>query len=867
MATPESQVMQFEPPPSDVTDTDDGGAIVSMGEEQVQETYEFYDNIVDKFSEEVLTKFATTLQDAIKRDKEARKRRDKEYAEAIKRTGLGKEAPGGAEFTGASRAVHPMLTEASVDYSARAIKELMPPDGPVKSYIPGENITPERLQKADRVKAYMNWQFLKQMKEFRPELEQLLPQLSLSGSQYIRLTPDWSKMKKRPVPMYVPQDQISIPYSASNFYTAQRQTYHEPITKMEFEDRVRDGMYRDISPLVNAQMPEETEAKKASDKVEGKSDSDFYNEDGLRVVHEISCSVDFDHIEMDKDSIAGVEELGDGNVPYLISLDDSTNKIVAIVRNWEQEDEYQERMQWIVEFGFIPWRGAYSIGLGQMIGSLSGAATGALRALLDSAHVNNIPTAIRLKGSNFMGQTKTEIQATQIAEIDGGVAGDDIRKLLMPLPFNPPSPVLFQLLTFCVDAGKGVVRTTFEQLSEQNPNMPVGTTLAMIEEGMQVMSAIHLRTYHAMTMVIEILYRINKMYVTDDEMLDELGELLAYRDDFQGPMDVVPTADPQVFSDVQRLAQLQIVADRAAAMPELYNQRAVEKRLLERTKIPNPDELLIPEEVPQNQNAVNENAAMSLGRPVSAFPDQEHLAHLQVHVDYLMSVEFGQNPVIAPVFMPMVLEHIKEHMVLWYVNSNYELIMDATESDDDGMREIMQDQDPATRKELSKTLASASEMVMERSSEVFKQIPQIIQQTQQALQQFQPQPPQIPVDPNQAAETERRAADDQQTAEFKRIELQQDGQIEFAKLSAKEREQAVEAAQEEAKVAMERAVRLEELMLTERAEDERIATKLASDERRNTQDNLTALQITAAELEAGNKSNLSTGTGINPSGR
>ncbi len=855
MATPE-EVMQFEPSQSDVTDTDDGGAIVKMGEERgesAEETYEFYDNIVDKFSEEVLTKLATTLEEAIKRDKEARKKRDKEYAEAVKRTGLGHEAPGGAEFTGASRAVHPMLTEASVDYSARAIKELMPPDGPVKSYIPGDNITPDRLKKADRVKAYMNWQFLKQMKEFRPELEQLLPQLSLSGSQYIRLTPDWSKRKKRPVPMYVPQDQVSIPYAASNFYTAQRQSYHELITKMEFEDRVKDGMYRDISPLVNAQIPEQTDAQKATDKVEGKEEHDFYNEDGLRVVHEISCNVNFE----EEEDLAYA-------VPYLISMDEPTKKIVAVVRNWEQEDEYQERMQWMVEFGFIPWRGAYSIGLGQMIGSLAGAATGALRALLDSAHVNNIPTAIRLKGANFMGQTKTEIQATEIAEIDGGIAGDDIRKLLMPLPFNPPSPVLFQLLGFCVDAGRGVVRTTFEKLSDQNANMPVGTTLAMIEEGMQVMSAIHLRSYHSMTMVIEILYRINKMYVTDDEMLDELGELLAYRDDFQGPMDVVPTADPQVFSDVQRLAQLQIVADRAATMPDLYNQRVVEKRLLERTKIPNPDELLIPEDLPQNQNAVNENAAMSLGRPVAAFPDQEHLAHLQVHIDYLMSVEFGQSPIIAPAFMPAVLEHVKEHMVLWYINSNYELMMEATESDDEGMRMIMEEQDPATRKELSKTLAAASGTIMERSAEVFKQMPEIIQQTMQALQQFQPQPPQMPLDPNAQAETARKTQDDAQTQEFKRIELQQEGQVEFAKLSAEEREQAVEAAMAEAEQAQKRAARLEELMLTERAEDERIATKLASDERRNTQDNLTALQITAAELEAGNKSNLSTGTGINP---
>lgn len=859
MATPEGQVMQFDQVPNEVTDTDDGGAIVKISdEESIEQTYAFYDNIVDKFSDEELTTLATQLHDAIERDKKSREKRDKEYAEAIKRTGLGKEAPGGAEFQGASKAVHPMLTEASVDYSARAVKELMPPDGPVKTYIPGENVTPERFQKADRVKNYMNWQFLKQMAEFRPELEQLLPQLALSGSQYMRLTPDWSKRKTRPVPLYVPQDQVSIPYSASNFYTAERQTYHEKITKLEFESRVKDGMYKDITPLVQGQMPEETAAQKATDKVEGKEVYDYYNEDGLREVHEISVSC---HLE-DECEIA----------PYLISLDEPTKKIVAVVRNWEEDDEYFERMQWMVEFPFVPWRGAYSVGLGQMIGSLSGAATGALRALLDSAHVNNIPTAIRLKGANFMGQTKSEIQATQIAEIDGGIAGDDIRKLLMPLPFNPPSPVLFQLLGFCVDAGRGVVRTTFETLTDQQPNMPVGTTLALIEEGMQVMSAIHLRTYHSMTKVIEILHRIDKMYITDDEIHDDLGELIAYRDDFQGPMDIVPTADPQVFSDVQRLAQLQIVADRASQLPELYNQRIVEKRLLERTKIPNPDELLIPEQKPEDMNAVNENTAMSLQRPVAAFPEQDHMAHLKVHIDFLLNPMFGQLPTIAPNFIPAVLEHIKEHLVLWYVNENYELLQLGADTDEEGMRMIMEEQDAETRKELDRTLAAASNTVMQRSTEVFQQLPDIINQALQMMQQFaEGQQPQIPVDPNQQAETARRAQADQlraqsdaQKDETKRLEIQAKTEVEFTKLSADEREQAVDAAREEAKMAAERASRLEELLVKERAEDERAAAKILSDERRNTQDNLTALQITAAELEAGNKSDLETGTGINP---
>jgi hypothetical protein len=354
------------------------------------------------------------------------------------------------------------------------------------------------------------------------------------------------------------------------------------------------------------------------------------------------------------------------------------------------------------------------------------------------------------------------------------------------------------------------------------------------------------------------------MYITDDEVKDEVGELLAYREDFQGPMDVVPTADPQVFSDVQRLAQLQIVADRASALPDLYNRRVVEKRLLERTKIPNPDELLIPEDKPENQNAVNENAAMSLGQPTAAFPEQDHLAHLQVHLDYLLSPAFGQLPTIAPALMPAMLEHIKEHLVLWYVNANYELVMQAAQVDEQGMAEIMADQSPEAKKELNKVLAAASPMVMKRSQEVFEQIPDIVSQTIQVMQQFAPQPPPIPVDPNQQAETERKAADDQQKAELKRLEIQTDAEIDFAKLSQKEREEALETARQEAEQAASRAARLEELMLTERAEDERTAAKLLSDERRNTQDNMTALEIAAAELEAGNKTDLSTGTGINP---
>ena len=529
----EGEILDFPDLGEEIEDTDDGGAIIKVGpDEEEGASADFFDNIIGQFSLDELESLATNLFDDIERDKKSREKRDKQYAEAIKRTGLGKEAPGGADFQGSSQVVHPMLTEACVDFASRTIKELLPSNGPVKVFVPGKHPSSKRLDKAERKKTYMNWQFLVQMPDFRTELEQLLTQLPLGGSQYLRLV--WDARKKRPVPLSVPIDDIYLPYSATNFYTAERMTYVEHITAREFKSRREEGMYElDETMKLDSgtgQVPEQTEAAKATAKIEGKdNDGDSANEDGLRDVFEVTLEQELEE----------EYELA----PYRVTLDSDSRKVIAINRNWVEEDETKDNLFWIAEFQFVPWRGAYSIGLGQMIGSLSGAATGALRALLDSALINNMPTLLKLKGANFSGQSK-ELNICDVTEIEGGISGDDIRKLLMAVPFNPPSPVLFQLLGFLVEAGQGVVRTTFDRLAEQNPNMPVGTTLALIEEGMQVLSGIHLRLYHSMTYVLRILNRINQFYLEEETMVDEEDELLAYRADFDDPLDVVPVADP-----------------------------------------------------------------------------------------------------------------------------------------------------------------------------------------------------------------------------------------------------------------------------------------------------------------------------------
>ncbi len=859
MSEVEGTVEEFDDVPDKVTDTDDGGAIVEVSSDvPTRPNREWYENISDDLDDTNLEKLATRLLQDIERDRKSREQRDKDYEEAIKRTGLGKETPGGADFEGASKAVHPMLTQATVDFASRAIKELMPPNGPVKMYVPGENPDPARFQKGDRVKDYMNWQFLVQMKDFRTELEQLLTQLPLGGSQYLRLVYD--EQKKRPVPTYWPSDDVYIPYAASNFYTADRLTFVEHITEFEFEQRVRSKMYRDVGVTTATSQPEEqSRAQAATDKVEGKETVEPYNADGLRNEYEVMCYCD------------ELEE-GEGYAPYRITIDGASRKVVAVNRNWEENDETKDPLYWMIDFPFVPWRGAYSIGLGQMIGSLSGAATGALRALLDSAHMNNLPTLLRLKGANFSGQSK-ELNVAEVTEIEGGITGDDIRKLIMPIPFNPPSNVLMELLGFLTDAGRGMVQTTFEKLGDQTPDMPVGTTLALIEEGMTVFSAIHLRLFQSMDMVLRVLSRINRMYLDEEELKNDVGEVLAFRRDFDPPHDICPVADPQIFSDVQRMAQLQVIADRASQKPEVYNVKAVEKRILERTKIPNPDELLLPDDTPDEQNAVNENAAMTMGRPVAAFPDQDHLAHLQVHLDYMQSPALGQFPLIAQQYLPMVMQHIVEHMALYYVQYNIELLQASSGMDDDELAAMMRLRDPEVRKQLDKNLALQSQDVVPAVNEVLSGLIPIVQQGQEMLQQMQPEPPQPPADPNAMAAIEQeresdhlRDAREREKTQLTLVDRQEarehQSEMKFMELDAKQKEKALDDARTAAREADEYVARLEQIQTQEQAEDERTQMETASRELMNAEDNATAMTIAGVEAETKRETSIRSGEGI-----
>ena len=793
---------------SDVEENDDGSATVTLDEPDQAQNAEFYANLAEDMPNTDMMMISSQLLEFIERDKEARSLRDKQYEEGLRRTGLGDDAPGGADFQGASKVVHPMLTEACVDFSSRVIKELFPASGPVKEFIPGE-VTQPKLEKAKRKERFMNWQLTQQMVEFRPELEQLTTQVPLGGAQYLKLI--WDEQRNRPRSIFVPIDDVYLPYSATSYYTAERKTHVQYITRLEFERRVGTGMYRDIN-LVAPQEPELTGAAKANNKIEGREQTS-YNEDGLRTIFEIACYLDF--------------EDNFGLAPYLVTVDHTTKEILSIYRNWDPDDEQQEELVHMIEWPFVPWRGAYPIGLPHMIGSLSAAATGSLRALLDSAHINNFPGMLKLKGGSRGGQSD-RIEPTQVTEIEGGVGVDDVRKIAMAVPFNPPNAVLYQLLGFVTDAAKGVVQTTYEKLQDQNPNVPVGTTLAMIEQGMTVFSAIHARLHYAMAMTLKVLHRLNSKHIDDDYIQRVTGEEMCKAKDFQGPMDVIPVSDPNIFSDVQRAAQMQAIVQRAAAVPQLYDQRAVEERFLQGMKIPDYEPLLAKKPEPTELNAVNENLAMTLGRPAAAFPMQDHLAHLQVHLDFLQSPIFGMSQLIGPGLIPGMLQHVKEHMVYWYSLYIYEQTSKVVGVPLD---EFLGGKDNDVSAELDRTLAMASQRYMPEITQSLQGVPPVIQQAQQFLQQFAPKPPQ---DPTQVlmAETQRKAQADQAQAQFNQAKLQ----LEQARVS--------------------RETQLDQIKMRENM------AEVQSKVQMNTDDNTTAKELAVFEAEHGKHPHFTTGHGI-----
>ena len=745
----------------EIIEMDDGSVVVNyIPKSSPQESPEFYSNLAEVFDEGVLDTLASEYLDLIEVDKESRKQRDKQYEDGLRRTGLGKDAPGGATFDGASKVVHPIMAEACVDFAASSSKELLPPDGIVRSNIKGEA---DRLKEATAARKvdFLNWQLSEQVPEYRDEMEQLLTQLPLGGSQFLKWR--WESEQKRPTCEWVAIDNILLPWASTNFYTSPRVTEVQDITEDTYRQRVEQGIYRDLDNFEytsDAPLTDQTQSEKANAKIEGK-DEPSKNVDGLRRVYEITC-----FIRLDEDA-----ETEGQRAPYILTIDETSGKVLALYRNWECNDEKLEKLDWYVEFKFIPWRGAYAIGLPHLIGGLSAALTGALRALLDAAHINNSQTMLKLKGGRIGGQSD-RIEPTQVVEIEGAPGVDDVRKLAMPMPFNAPSSVLFNLLGWLTDAAKGVVSTAEEKIGEANNNMPVGTAQALIEQGAKVFSSIHARLHRSQAKSLAIVSRINHWYL--NEMDNQSGTEIQVRD-FAYNNDVRPVSDPNIFSETQRVAQNQALLQMAtSAPPGMFDIRAVYRRVLGQLKVPSIDEVLPNPMGAKESNPALENVSMTMGRPAAAYPDQDHISHIKIHLAYANDPAYGSNPVIGPTFAPNALEHIKQHLTLHYLQSMRSYVAQAS-----GGRDVLElNQEKPLTLESQQALALASQMVSQDSQQDLTQYVQQVQQLAQKVQQAKQmqQEAAAAADPTaqvilktQMAETERKAKEAQ-------AKMQQQGQ-------------------------------------------------------------------------------------------
>jgi chaperonin GroES len=745
---------------SEVEELPDGSAVVRMKTKTPEQDPDFYQNLAEEMSSYDLSSLAMEYMNFIDKDRQDREKRDKQYEDGLRRTGLGHDAPGGANFNGASKVVHPAMAEACVDFAARAIKEMFPPDGPVRTHIYGE-VTPEKTDRAERKRDYMNWQLTEQIEEFRDEQEQLLTQLPLGGSQFMKLWFD--EQKRRPCAEFVAIDNIMLPFSAANFYTAQRVSEIQYITQQEYDRRRASGLYIDTSVIRATETPDYSHSEKANAIIEGKKDGE--NIDGLRTVYHI-----YTWLELEDDAHS------DGELaPYILMIDEESNQTVGLYRNWEEGDETMTKLDWLIEFKFIPWRGAYAIGLPQLIGGLSAALTGALRALLDSAHINNAATLLKLKGAKVSGQSD-QVEVTQVMEIEAAPGIDDIKKIAMPMPFNPPSPVLFSLLGFLQDATKGVITTSEEKIADITSNAPVGTTQALIEQGATVFSAIHARLHDSQRRVLQVLGRINRWYLDDQRRGDMVADLEIEQSDFDRNSDVLPVSDPHIFSETQRMAQNQAVMAYMKEYPQLFDARAVVSRALKQMKVPNVGELMPSAIKPAEISAGDENAAMALGKSAFAYPRQDQLAHIQTHLAFALDPMLGSNPLIAQKYIPQALEHIKQHMMLWYTNQMNEYAVGGTDVN------LQKYKDSKDVKEIDQTVAAASEHVKMDAQQVFAKVTPALQQLGQMMQQFaQPKP--LPLDPESQAilqaslaETQRRSTRDQADIQLK----EQDQQVRIA---------------------------------------------------------------------------------------
>ena len=644
-------------PPDDLQIEDFGDDEVLIGDPELDIMQdvdsEFDSNLAEEISEKELKAKASSLIKMYEEDREARSDWEERYKAGLRTVdpdgGMSEEEDARAS-RGLSTVVHPMIAEAATQFNARAIAELYPSGGPVKSIIVG-NPDEEVEEQARRVKDYMNYQITQEMPEYFPDLDKMLFQLPLVGHAFKKVW--WDANLDRQCSKFVKAEDFVVAPESTDLYTSQRYTHLIRMPRNDFNKYVAAGWYLNSEYSGDGIDP----SGDTTEDIEGVDP--YSNSDETMTLLEMHVYDSFDGIDGAEDSDGDDNVVG---VPYVITVDYDAEKVLSVRRNWDAEDEKMKRLDWFVSYPFLPGVGFYGFGLYHLIGGLGKAATGSLRALLDSAAFANMQGGFKLKGRVTGGEL--QINPGEFADLDATV--DDVNKAIMPLPFKEPSGALFNLLGFITEAGQRFANTSDMNVGDVNPNAPVGTTVALIEQGSKSFSAIHKRLHYAQGQEFKLLAKLNAKYLPDqfEFALSGSSEMI-YAADFDARIDVIPVSDPNIFSTAQRIAQAQSILQMANAAPQLHNIYEAYKRMYEAIRIPNIDQILIEPKEAVRLDPIDENMSVMYGKPIRAFPEQDHDSHIAVHMQFMQDPSLAGNPGAAAM-QPLLVAHIAEHVALLY---------------------------------------------------------------------------------------------------------------------------------------------------------------------------------------------------------
>ena len=623
---------------------DEEGATVEIEEE---DSVDFYDNLAPVLEEDVLQRVALDLSALFEADKSSRQDWEMTYAKGLELLGLRLDERT-KPFRGAAGATHPLLTEAIVQFQAQALKELMPAGGPVRTQVLGKE-TIDKMQQASRVQDFMNYQITTVMKEYTPEFDQLLFYTGYGGSAFKKVYYDFQL--GRMVSKLVLADDLFIPYYGSSVMSqCPRITHRIPMDSNEFRKRVVAGEYLDVQVDPEQAPADANRIQYSVDKQIGIQQSGDPEEIFL---------LEF-QVDLDLPGFEDKDEKGEPTgikLPYVVTLDDASKKVLGVRRNWKEGDKLKNRRNYFVHYLLIEGPGAYGLGFVHLIGSLSKTATMALRQLLDAGTLANLPAGFKAKGARIENDD-VPIQPGEWRDID--VGGADIQQNMLPLPYKEPSQTLFQLLGFCVDAGKRLASVADMQVGDGNQQAAVGTTLALLERGAQVMSAIHKRLHYAQKLEFELLADGFSQYLPDEYPYDVPGARRSIkRKDFDDLISIQPVADPNIFSTAHRMVLAQTQLQIAQSAPQMHNMYEAYYRVYTAMNVRDIDGILRPQNTQMPKDPATENADVLDGMQLRAFAGQQHDAHILAHLMMGLSPMLQANPMSAMELQKHILSHVR----------------------------------------------------------------------------------------------------------------------------------------------------------------------------------------------------------------